>query len=160
MTMGIVLKNRLEHSVEKMLSDVIVSVFRSNLKLVFGNRLFYNKDGSLRSVEMTISDRPLYLGDTENFTFWIERIDEKYVNEKEDEEYDWVDEGKNLYQVGYIENIRDIEGIVYKFVYEYLKLNPNDYFWFEDYAFCYKDMEKLSKLPYNPDWCYTNPRLV
>jgi hypothetical protein len=44
--------------------------------------------------------------------------------------------------------------LVFNFVYEYLKLNPDEYFWFgtDSHAFSWEDMKKLKEKPYDPDW--------
>lgn len=156
--MGFILKSRLEYSVEKLLSDIIISVFKADINLVFGNRTRYREDGSFKAVEMTISKYPLYKDNSETFNFWIESIEEKHIEYK-DTEFDWVEKDKKLHNIAYIDNVRDYEELAFKFVYEYLKLNPNDYFWFEDdYAFNFEDMERLSKLPFDSNWCYKNPK--
>lgn len=58
-----------------------------------------------------------------------------------------------------IEKVSQNENSIFKFAYEYLKLNPKDYIWFEDdFAFDFQDMERLSKLPFDENWCYKNPK--
>lgn len=68
----------------------------------------------------------------------------------------------SLYQVGYIEDVYGVEELIFRFIYEYLKLNPTDYFWIPDYDWVYswEDMQKFRSLPYDPNWCYKNPKSI
>jgi hypothetical protein len=61
---------------------------------------------------------------------------------------------------GFVEEIYGADPILFRFVYEYLKINPNDYFGVDDQPWLYtlKDMERLKSFPYDPHWCYKNPK--
>ena len=67
-----------------------------------------------------------------------------------------------LHYLKHIEDIYPVKKLLFNFIYEYLKLHPDDYFWITDYDWFYRleDMEKLHSLPYNPEWCYTDPVLI
>lgn len=161
-TSGVILKSRCDFSVEKLLSEVMIVTFRAKLNLYFHNSTEYNDDGSFKSTSLNISDKPLYQDNALQLLFRISEIKKECINEYGDTEFDWVDKGKKLYYVACIENISTVEKLSFKFIYQYLKLNPNDYFWVDWYkwAFSLEDMEKLKKLPYDPDWCYKDPKLI
>lgn len=59
-----------------------------------------------------------------------------------------------------IEDISDCEKILLDFLYEYLKLNPEDYFYDEEeWYYTYEDIERIKKNVFDPAWCYKNPHL-
>ncbi|RPK28353.1 hypothetical protein EDO6_03880 [Paenibacillus xylanexedens] len=59
-----------------------------------------------------------------------------------------------------MEDIYGNQELILHFIYEYLKLNPDDYFWIADNDWVYsrEEIQKLKSLPYDPDWCYKNPK--
>jgi len=47
--------------------------------------------------------------------------------------------------------------LLFNFVYEYLKLNPDDLFevaYYDHRIYSLKEMEQLRRRPYDPNWCY------
>jgi hypothetical protein len=159
-TSGVVLKNREAFQEETLLSDVIKVAFRKNMYLSFGGYVKRNSNGSFRHTMLNIASKPPYIEETtQQFIFNIWCIENKSINETE---FDWVEKDKKLYNIACIEEVYGAEELAFHFVYEYLKLNPNDYFWFDSYewVFSLKDMEKLNALPYDSNWCYKNPKLI
>jgi hypothetical protein len=156
-----ILKKRLDYSTEKVLSNILIATFRAKLMLVFQNQTEFLNDGSLDRTRFNIIDRTVNITDeTPQIIFWVLGIKEGIFDL--DNEYDFVEKGGKLYDIAYVENILGREELVFNFIYEYLKLNPNDYFWIDcdDLVFSLDDMEKLRKLPFDPEWCYKDPKLV
>lgn len=59
-----------------------------------------------------------------------------------------------------IEDIEECEKILLDFLYEYFKLNPEDYFWNElDWYYTYDDIMRIKQTEFDSSWCYKNPRL-
>ncbi|PDO09583.1 MAG: hypothetical protein BLM47_11805 [Candidatus Reconcilbacillus cellulovorans] len=65
------------------------------------------------------------------------------------------------YDAGSIEDIAGVFGprekLLFNFVYEYLKLNPDDLFevaYYDHRIYSLKEMEQLRRRPYDPNWCY------
>ena len=57
-----------------------------------------------------------------------------------------------------IENFSDCEKILLDFLYEYFRLNPNDYFFDEsNWFYTYEDIIKIRQNEFDIDWCYKNP---
>lgn len=158
---GTILKNRLDYSIEKLLSDITIAVNSAGINMISSGETVYNQDGSFRYKTLNISSASFDIEEPDQFLFYVSSIDEKLIDEESDKEFDFIENGKKLYKVAWIEEVSGNENVVFKFVYEYLKLNPNDYFWFEDeFAFNYQDMSNLSKLPFDSEWCYKNPKLI
>ncbi len=59
-----------------------------------------------------------------------------------------------------IENFSGCEKILLDFLFEYLKLNPEDYFYDElKWYYTYEDVVRIKQQKFDPDWCYKNPNL-
>lgn len=164
-TSGYILKKKEKYVVENMTNDMKIAVFKANLNM--GKPSIVNHDdGSFYYLSIGISDDIAFNLDLDNwgneevdqgqmFSFCINEIDEIY---EDDTEFDWVIKDAKLRRVGYIEEVRDSEEIIFKFIYEYLKLNPEDCLWVEeDWVYTLDDIERLSKLPFDECWCYKNP---
>lgn len=155
-----ILKSRFEHSHEKLLSDTIIATLRSNLQLHFQNDCEYSKDGEFIYTTANILDKSRDISKRQDGLFYIKAIRQRDLEIEGDEKFDWVEKGKKLYCIGFIEEVYGIEELTFRFMYEYLKINPSDYLWFDsyDWVFTLEDLEKLKKLPYDPEWCYKNPK--
>ncbi|WP_160673127.1 hypothetical protein [Clostridium sp. C8-1-8] len=160
-TPGSILKRRLDYSTEKVMSDTLSATFRAGLMLYFKNQTNFLNDGSFANTRFNIIDRTVNITDeTPQIIFCVLGIKKGIFDL--DNEFDWVEKGGKLYEIAYAENISDREELVFNFIYEYLKLNPKDYFWVDSYewVFSLDDMEKLRKLPFDSEWCYKDPKLV
>jgi len=73
-----------------------------------------------------------------------------------------LDSDRELFRVGTIEEVYGAEELIFRFIYEYLKLNPDDHLWVADYdwTFGWEDMKNLKSLSFDPDWCYKNPKMI
>ncbi|MDS0527712.1 hypothetical protein NNC19_18645 [Clostridium sp. SHJSY1] len=166
-TSGCILKKKDEYIVENMVNDIKEAISKAKLH-IRGESRFNHQNGSFNYLNLGIFDDIAFNLDSDDFgneeveqgqclNFYISSIDKEYIDY---EEFDWVAKGNKLCKVAFIENVIDNEKIVFKFVYEYLKLNPQDFFWVEDdWVYTLKDMEQLSKLPFNENWCYKNPSI-
>lgn len=164
---GFILKNRDKYLVENMMDNIKFVINKLNLNMT--TYLFKNEDGSFRYAEIGICDNTCLeldeedIGDEdidqgESFNFYVESIEKEGIDEKK---FDWLSKGSKLYDVAFVEKIRNYnKRIVFEFIYEYLKLNPKDYFWAEDdWVYTLEDMERLSQLPFDENWCSKNPNV-
>ncbi|MBA4602915.1 hypothetical protein [Thermoactinomyces mirandus] len=148
-----------EYTPEKFLFNVIVSAYFANLQVRVGNVEYFN-DGHFKYMQTNICEK---LDGKQfcpkQFLLYVSRKD-KYPGESF---YYYEDVGLDpsleLCRVGYIEDIKDVKDIVFRFSYEYLKRNPKHYFWVPDFDWVYtwEDMQKL-KNSYDPYWCYKDPK--
>lgn len=165
-TSGCILKKKDEYNIENMIKDVRMSITKANLYMNDGFTVSKD-DGTIDYFNIGIFDEIGFNLDPDDFgneevdqgqsvSFYIESVEE-YAD---DQAFDWVSKGDKLCTVAYIENIRYNEELAFRFIYEYLKLNPQDYFWVEDdWVYTLKDFERLSKLPFDEYWCYKNPNI-
>ena len=74
-------------------------------------------------------------------------------------EYGDIGAEEGLIRVVLIEGISDCEKILLDFLFEYLKLNPNDYFWTSESGcrFTYEDIKKFKQKKFDPNWCWKDP---
>lgn len=74
-------------------------------------------------------------------------------------EYGDIREDEGLIRVVFIDNAPDCDRILLDFLFEYLKLNPNDYFWtsVSGCRYTYEDIKKIKQNDFDPLWCYKNP---
>lgn len=158
-TTAFILTDREKYTPEKFLADTIVATFHSDAKLIFENYKNY-KEGRFSSTTLNILDHS-YNSEENNYQFIL------YVKARENPSIffsDYDDLGLNsdreLFRIGAIEEVYGAEKVIFRFIYEYLKINPDDYFWVADYDWVYswEDMQRLKSLPYDSDWCYKNPK--
>ncbi|URZ16569.1 hypothetical protein [Clostridium felsineum] len=164
-TSGCILKKKDDYIVENSINDIKKSIFNAKLK-IRGENIINHKNGEFCCLNLGIFDHIAFNRSADDFgneeveqgqslNFYIDEINESYTDMNE---FDWVLKGDKLCKIAFIENVIDNEQIVFKFIHEYLKINPQDYFWVEDdWVYTFEDMEKLSKLPYDECWCYKNP---
>lgn len=77
------------------------------------------------------------------------------------DKYDWILEGGHLINAIIFDRIEDCEEILLDFLYEYFKMNPEDYFLvYEDWYYTYNDIVRIKQREFDPDWCYKDPRLL
>ena len=149
-----ILMPRVEYTPEKLLADAVVSSFRANLGFYCSNTKRY-KNGRFKYTTFTIRE---------------EKTDKAFLCYVDSKEYMWdepftdyedvgLDPGLDLCCVGYIEKIANKEDVVFRFGYEYLKINPKHYFYVPDFDLVYtlEDMQKI-KESYDPHWCYKDPK--
>ncbi|URZ00360.1 hypothetical protein [Clostridium felsineum] len=151
---GIILKDRRDYLPEEFLRDVMTAVFKSdfNLRLEACDRERYDENGLFKYTKFLLYTRK------DDFIFEVFSLNNDLINEDEDNKFNYIDLEQKLYSIAVMHDIEQNEEAIFKFSYEYLKLNPKDYICFEDdFAFNFQDMEKLSKLPYDEYWCYKNP---
>lgn len=157
-TSAYILMSRKKYSPERLLADSIISTFHADIMLNFHNSKNFGNDGRFLSTTLNINDKKVR---ENNFSFIF------YVDSKDNPNLDFyynedvgLDSKNELYQVGCIEDVYGVEELVLRFIYEYLKLNPEDYFWVADYDWVYswEDMQKIKFQPYDPDWCYKSPK--
>lgn len=168
-TSGCILKNKDEYIVDNMISNTKNAIFNAKLHMRNGEIAYKEVDGKFDYLNLGVFDDTAFNLDPEDWgneeieqgqslNLYIKSIDtecEHYY-----EEFDWVSNKSKLYKVAFIENVIDNEEIVFNFIYEYLKLNPQDYFWVEDdWVYTLEDMELLNKLPFDENWCYKNPSI-
>ena len=59
-------------------------------------------------------------------------------------------------------NIEEIDGrekLVLDFLYEYLKLNPEDIFWNQyEWYYNYETIKEIKEKEFNSRWCYKKPK--
>ncbi|MGE6257035.1 hypothetical protein ACQKCU_03835 [Heyndrickxia sporothermodurans] len=157
-TSAVILTKKETYSPEKLLADTIVATFHTDLTLYFHNNKNYFENGVFSYTTLNINDKTLNEDNILSFIFYIHSINSPSIDFYYHEDLG-LDTNLKLSQIGHIENIYGVQKLIFSFVYEYLKLNPEDYFWITDYDWVYKweDMKRLKELPYDPDWCYKKP---
>ncbi|WP_106768713.1 hypothetical protein [Paenibacillus faecalis] len=160
-TPAVILTKQERYSPEKLLADTIVAVFHSDASLYFHNKKNYSDKGSFSYTTLNINSKSFAETNEGSFIFYVHSV----ISPSIDFYYHGdlgLDTNLLLYQVGHIEDIYGVQELIFNFIYEYLKLNPDDYFWVADYNWFYswEDIQKLKSLPYDPDWCYKNPKMI
>lgn len=148
-----------EYTPEKFLFSVMVSAYHANLELTIMS-VNYSKDGHFHYMMTNIHER----SDDKHvspkqFLLYVKRKPKSPSESFYYYEDVGLDPSLELCRVGYIEEIIDQEDVIFRFSYEYLKMNPTHYFWVPDFDLVYtwEDMQKI-KESYDPYWCYKNPK--
>ncbi len=157
-TSAYILMDRKKFTTEKLLSDTIIATFHADLMLTLNNDKNYSSNGEFFYTTLNISDK-LVVQNGKSFLYYVDATTNLGIKFYYHEDVG-LDLNRELCRVGYMEEIYDVEDVVFKFIYEYLKLNPKDYFWMPDYdrIYSWEDMQHLKSLPYDPQWCYKNPK--
>ncbi|GGI95904.1 hypothetical protein [Paenibacillus hunanensis] len=158
-TSAVILTHQNTYSPEKLLADTIVSVFHADASLYYDNNKDFFAEGEFLYTTLNINNGSFSKDQAQSMVFSIPGIHDSSIEFYYHEDLE-LDSTLQLYQVGHIENIYGVQSLIFSFIYEYLKLNPNDYFWITDYDWVYswEDMQHLKLLPYDPKWCYKNPK--
>lgn len=158
-TSAVILTKKDRYFPEKLLADTIVAAFHSDASLYFYNNKNYSDDGEFLYTTLNINNKSFSENNKNSSIFYIHSIhspsiDFYYHNDL------GLDTNLSLCQVGHIEDIYDNQELIFNFIYEYLKLNPDDFFWVTDYDWVYswEDIKKIKSLPYDPDWYSKNPK--
>ena len=161
---GYILKNKDEYILEKTREQVKIIADKMNMHISENSPCI--EEGKISYIQYGIYDDVAWNLDNEDWgnddveqgeslSFYIYAIDEKY---EDDNTFDWIEKGKNLHKVIYIDNMEFKEELTLRFIYEYLKQNPNNYFWNDNkWFYTLKDIEKFIKLPFEENWGYRNP---
>lgn len=159
-----ILKNWEKHNPEKVFIDTALICFRINAMLYYHNDKTFFEDGRLRHVYMGIIDDKVSIGENNDrqFILNIQGVNIDDIAVGLDKDMDYLIPNAKLCSLAYIEKVRENNTeLIFRFVYEYLKLNPDEYFWFEwDYAFSWEDLKKLKERPFDKNWCFKDPRTV
>jgi len=154
------LVERDKYSPDNLLSSVMVAAFHSDAMLYYRNEKYFTEENHFKYTTISImQDLDI---DENKFLIYIDGVKNDGLEFYNNGQYLGLDSSLSLCQVGCIEDVYDNEKLLLSFVYEYLKLNPMQYYWLGDYNWVYswEDMRKLKSLPYDPNWCYKNPKMI
>lgn len=159
-----IIKNWEKHNPEKVFMDAANICYNINAMFYFHNYKTFYSDGKLKHTYIGIIDDKVSVSENNNnqFIFNIQGVNKEDIDIGLDKDLDYLIPNKKLCSLAYIEKVRDDNTeLIFRFAYEYLKLNPDEYFWFEwNYAFSWEDMIKLKKVPFNKNWCFINPNNI
>jgi len=160
-TSAVILSKKEKYSPEKLLADTIIASFHSDTSLYFHNNKNFTEDGKFSYATLNINNKFFLETGESSFIFYIHGIESPSIEFYYHEDLG-IDTNLLLCQVGHIEDIYGVQELIFQFIYEYLKINPDDYFWItdNDWMYSWDDIQKLKSLPYDPDWCYKNPKLI
>ena len=149
MGVGIILRKKENIDIYKLIHDVKLAAVGAGLKPIIDTKLYNNTMEGGVYTTANIADTYEDIPEAQEFLMYISSYD-PYIGV-----FDWID--KNLMCIIWIENISGCTKILLDFLYEYFKLNPNDYFWDEnDLFYTYEDVVKAKQEEFDPDWCYKN----
>ncbi len=156
-----ILKNWELHKPKKVFTDVASVCFEIDSMFYYHNDKTYFEDGSFRNLSMNIIDDKDFVKENNNkqFILNIQGVNMNDIAVGLDKDLDYLVPHKKLCSLVYIEQISDDNSeLIFNFAYEYLKINTDEYFWFEwEYAFSWSDMQKLKNRPFDKCWYFKNP---
>lgn len=146
---GILLKKREFVNVQKIVYDLETSALQAGLAFRRGIDYEKKEDGSFHYLSVNIADTFAEAEDQQQMLMYIYNISEDdYL-----QEFDWIAKGMNMIQIVNIEDFQGCEKILLDFLYEYLKRNPEDYFWNEmDWYYTFDDIVKMKRNEFDPAW--------
>jgi len=157
-----ILKKWEKHNPEKVITDIALICYRINAMFTYHNNKTFFKDGRLKSVSFNIADDKtvIGIGNDRQFELTIQGVNLDDIAVGLDNDMDYLVPDGKLCSLIYIEDVSEENSLLlFQFVYEYLKLNPEEYLWFEwDYAFSLEDMKKIKNVSFEADWCFKKPK--
>ena len=144
--MGMLLKRKEDIAAEKVWDDVIKALDNAGYVYDYDQSLcqlmVYEYRYSNKHMEMFLHHR------------------EKDSNWDDGSLFEWMGQGDSLFRVVMID-VRENEDMILHFVHEYLKMNPNDFYWGGgglEWYYTKEDIDRIIEKKYDPImWCYTNP---
>lgn len=114
----------------------------------------HDKSNKIKVIRTNISDKPL--DEDINRQLCVDIFDEPYKYRYNS--FDWFDKSINFFEIITIDFFDQNEDLLFKIVYELLKLYPDAKLWMEqDWFYTLEDLEKLEKDTFNLEWCYNKP---
>ena len=78
-----------------------------------------------------------------------------YADDDCEDMFDWVLDKGELIRAVVFEKISGREKMLLDFVYEYMRMNPDDYFYAEgDWYYTSEDIKRIKEKEFETDWCY------
>lgn len=151
---GIILKKKENTDIYKLISDVKKAAEEAGLEPRINSILSDSLDEE--GVYTTANIANTY-EDVLGAQQWLMYI---YSNDDCMDRFDWIVMEGQLIRAIIIEDIGECEEILLDFLYEYFKLNPEDYFWNElDWYYTHDDIARIKQREFDSAWCYKNPKL-
>jgi hypothetical protein len=151
---GMLLKQKDEIIPKKLIEDIKLAAQSAELILIVSDKTHYKEDGSFDFTTANLANTFEEMDGQEEFLMYICGKSENIF----DAEYDFIIENGKLNRVVIIDEFHGSEKILLDFVYEYLKLNPNDIFWYDmDWYYSLDDIEIINGREFDRDWPYKKP---
>ncbi|SFD54570.1 hypothetical protein SAMN05518672_102374 [Chitinophaga sp. CF118] len=160
------LKNWEKHSAQKMVRDIAEVAFNANFFFEYKNDKEYFPDGKFSHLSVFIADDFFSVNyDKQNkcFVLEIQGVNPGGISSGSIQKFDFLKPGENLCNLASIKDLNEeAYELFYRFCYEYLRLNPDEYFWFDlsKWVYGWEEMQRLSKYPYDKDWLFKDPGLL
>ena len=150
---GSILKKKKDVEFDKLIQDIKLAAIRAGLEARINSDIQEDEyDGGVWTTG-NIADTYENIPGAQQWLMYI------FSDRRVFFEYGDVSAEEGLIRVVLIEGISDCKRILLDFLFEYLKLNPKDYFWtsVSGCRFTYEDIKKVKKNKYDPNWCWKNP---
>ena len=151
---GMILKKGNETNIHFLIDSIKVASINAGLEARVDSKLYDSFEGGVYTTA-NIADTYEDLPEAQQWLMYIYSED------------DWLN-GMNhplkdevVMRAVIIEDIYECEKILLDFLYEYFKLNPEDYFYNElKWYYTYDDIARIKQNEFDPDWCYKDPKLL
>lgn len=151
---GIILKKKENTDIYKLISGVRFAAKQAGLEPRIESTLYDSRDGGVYTTA-NIADTYEDIPEAQQWLMYM------YSDDDCLDRFDWVLKDGKLICAIIIEDIAGCSKILLDFLFEYLKLNPDDYFWDElKWYYTYEDITRIKQKKFEPDWCYKNPQLL
>lgn len=150
---GFILKKKENVEFSKLINNIKLATDRAGLEVRIDADIYEDAfDGgvyTMGSIADTYEDIP----EAQQWCMYI------CSNDRDLNRFGHIIKEENLIRVIFIERISECEKILLDFLFEYFRLNPNDYFLVEEYEwyYTYGDIRKIKQNAFDPLWCYKDP---
>lgn len=150
-----ILKKQEEVDFDSLIHDIILAANRAELEARIDSDVHEDDYGvgvyTMGNIANTYEEIP----EAQQWRMYI------YSDDIHIHRFDHMVKNGHLIVVILIERISDCEQILLDFLFEYLALNPDDYFFVEEYEYDwfynYEDIMVIKQRQFDPDWCYKDP---
>ncbi len=148
---GLILKRKENADIHRLIRDITLAAEQADLQPRINTDLRNTRGGGVYTTG-NIADSYEDIPEARQWLMYL------YSDDDCTDRFDWIAEGEKLIRVMIIEDISDCERILLDFLYEYLKRNPEDYFYAEEeWYYTYEDIVRIKQREFDPTWCYKKP---
>ena len=152
-----ILQKRENVNLNKAIEDIKLAAKRANLEIMLGRveKCVFG-EGYCTTVNVA---KNFYLSDDEPEEPQLLMYVNSQGQNNYPEEFDWICKGAHLAESIYIDRITEREKILLLFLYEYMSINPDVFFYDScEWAYSYADVVKIKNQEYDDSWCYKKPQ--
>lgn len=147
-----ILKKKDSLDIQNLINDAKLAAEKAHLEMRVTSEIMEKRNGDGVYVTANIADTYEDIPEAQQWVMYIFSYDDWLDG------LDYVLKDQSLMRTILIEDVSGCSRILLDFLYEYLRLNPEDFFYDElEWYYTYEDIVNIKQKEFDPIWCYKNP---